>query len=185
MSQMSVVIDSVEWFLARKDFERCHFSWENFPYASPKGFSGQLSDMLYAEITWIQRAFALHLLWQHTCGVSGHHGFGPWSQLLLEEQSLPPLLSPVTHRTPVVFILWKVVWAWHTVKLGCGKICGRGNAILHSSTEWCSGHQGLSAPEPVGCLVTERQHSGQGVGVMGVKIFVQLNGNFFSLIITD
>lgn len=122
----------------------------------------------------------------HTCGVSGHHGFGPWSQLLLQEQGLPPLLSPITNRTPGVFVVWMVVWAWHTVKLGCGKICGRGNAILHSSTEWHSGCQGLSAPEPVGCLVTEGQHSGQGVGVMGVKIFVRLNGSFFfSLIITD
>lgn len=63
MSQMSVVIDAVEWFLARKDFEQCHFSWENFPYASPRGFSGQLSDMLYAEITWILSAAAFHLLW--------------------------------------------------------------------------------------------------------------------------
>lgn len=44
---MPVVTDTVEWFLPRKAFERCRFSWENFPYASPRGFSGKLSDVLY------------------------------------------------------------------------------------------------------------------------------------------
>lgn len=76
----------------------------------------------------------------HMYNGSGHHGFGPWSQLPLQEQGLPPQLSSVTNRTPSVFVVWTVVWARHTMKLGCGRIRGRGNPILRTKdlTEWQS-----------------------------------------------
>lgn len=64
----------------------------------------------------------------HTYNGTGHHGFGPWSQLPLQEQGLPLHPSRRANRTPAVFL----VCTCHAMKLGCGRTCGWGNPILRA-----------------------------------------------------
>lgn len=174
MPQMPVVIDIVEQVLARKDFKQCHFSQENLPYASPRGFSGQLSDMLYAEITWIQRALAFHLPWHIICTIEVvTMVFGLWSQLLLQEQDLLPQLSPRTNRTPAVCVCINICMSltelgmWEDLWQRGISFWGQGSS-LNIRLLSLARHQVPSVPELVGCLVTEMMIWTKFKCVMGV-----------------
>lgn len=177
MPQMSVVIDTVEWFLARKDFEWCHFSWENFPYASPRGFSGQLSDMLYAEITWIQRAFAFHLLW-HIIRTMELVTMGLTLDLSYLYRS--SVCHPSHHPEPTG-LLQCFLCTCHAMKLGRGKTYGCGNPILRARELGLAGHQGLDSSWACGMSGnTERMLWTRFECHGSEDPLMQLSGTFFS-----
>lgn len=118
-----------------------------------------------------------------TWDVSGNHGFGPWSQLLLQNQAFPPLLSPITSRTPVVFVRWMVGTLWHT-----GTWEDLWQRKCHPNIHPLNGTVGTKAFQ----LLSHGRSGNRDMtlwtrwSVMAENILMQLNGNFFfCLTVTD